>query len=230
MRMLHKSEPEFSEACKEIIHRLLALEPDLHNYYVSAGGTLLGEILDIAESPFESGKVGEQWLGILEDFGHDIKEYLQVELLEQEEWNSIAILISQWTAEPDVAADGTPRRYIIFSEENPRVSWDWYIDSEGHAFEALYEFRNLGRFTHVPIQDYNRPGESFNWPYFYPQWQNLPFAITRRHNTEAMKSSLRIRIAILKNRHEHRWIKRANKLERAQGIKRGPKVPGAWID
>ena len=42
--------------------------------------------------------------------------------------------------------------------------------------------------------------------------------------------ALQSTVKILENRFERRWLKKAKKLRRAQGIREFPKVPGAWID
>jgi hypothetical protein len=228
MRMFYKSEPEFRDAWRESIHRLLALGTDLHLSYEGGGGTVLGQILDLVECPFESRELGENWLSILEDFGLDVKEYLKTERLYQNEWKSIPILLPHLSFD-DVQECNNPRRFIIFSNDYPRISWDWYIDPEGHAFEVLQEFSNLGPMNHVPTRDYHFPLRMVNWPYFYARWENLPMVVHRWMNTEEM-SRLRTLIKVFENRFERRWLKKMKKLRNGQGIGEKPKMPGAWID
>jgi len=229
MRMFYKSEPKFRDAWRESIHRLLALGADLHLSYEGGGGTVLAQILDLVECPFESRELGENWLSILEDFGLDVREYLKLERLHQREWKSIPILLPHFSFD-DVQEFNNPRRFIIFSNDYPRISWDWYIDPEGHAFEVLQEFRNLGPMNHGPRRDYRSPEIMFNWPYFYARWDNLPGAVPWWTNTEAKRSSLRNPMKVFENRFERRWLKKMKKLRKAQGIGETLKIPGAWID
>jgi hypothetical protein len=117
-------------------------------------------------------------------------------------------------------------RYLVFSEHIPRVSWDWYIDPKGPAFQVLYEFRNLGPSIHGPRKDYNSPDAMSHWPYFYPRWQSCR-SISYPRSAKAMRSSF---IKLFENRFERRWLKKMKKLERAHGIRKSPKIPGSWID
>ncbi|KAE9364535.1 hypothetical protein N431DRAFT_431390 [Stipitochalara longipes BDJ] len=34
-------------------------------------------------------------------------------------------------------------RYLMISKEPPSVSWEWYIDPTGTAFDVLQEFKDL---------------------------------------------------------------------------------------
>jgi hypothetical protein len=228
MRMFYKSEPEFRDAWRESIHRLLALGTDLHDSYEWGGGTVLDQILDLVECPFESRELGENWLSILEDFGLEVREYLKLERLHQREWKSIPILLPHLNFY-DVQECNNPRRFIIFSNDYPRISWDWYIDPEGPAFEVLQEFRNLGPMYHEPTRDYESPGRMANWPYFYARWENRPRTMHWRKITEEM-SQLMTLIKVFENRFERRWLKKMKKLRNAQGIGEKLKMPGAWID
>jgi DNA segregation ATPase FtsK/SpoIIIE-like protein len=167
--------------------------------------------------------MGNEWLAVLEDFGVDVRNYLRTEYLQQPERGSVSILLSFFHY-------GIASRYIIFSENSPRISWDWYIDPEGHASKVLHEFRNLGPVRHLPRKDHELPDEMFNWPYFYSRLDRCYSALWWCTRTEEESSSMRSIIKILENRFERRWLKKAKKLRRAQGIREFPKVPGAWID
>jgi hypothetical protein len=227
LRMLRKSDPEFRDGWKQLIHRLLDLGPGLHESYLFEGGTLLDQIMDIAESPFESREVGEEWLTILESYGLDIEDYLRTERLYQYDGSTPLPTEHMW---PYNIVDDEPKRYMIFSEYSPRISWDWYVDPEGHAFEALHEFRNLGHMRQVPGDDYRFPERMLNWPYVYPRWQSLNRVVHWRTDTEEVRCSLRTLITIFENRFERRWLKKVKRLRRAQGFGKSPRVPGAWID
>jgi hypothetical protein len=227
MRMLHKSEPEARNGWEKTIHHLLDLGPNLHVNRMVVGGTILDQIMDIVQSSFESQEVCEEWLLVLESFGLDIEEYLKTERLYQYE-GSVAKTVPHMGS--FLIMNEHRYRYTIFSKHSPRVSWDWAIDPEGHAAEVSHEFRNLGPVSHEPFRDYQYPEMMFNWPYFYPKWQSLRRAFNHYTNTQEVRSSCRISIAVFEKRFERRWVKRAEKLQRAQGIKKGPRVPGAWID
>ena len=227
MRMLHKSDPEARNGWEETMHHLLDLGPNLHVNLMVEGSTILDQIMDIAQSPFESQEVCEEWLLVLGSFGLDIEEYLQTERLYQYE-GSVPILSPHlWSSH---FTDDGLYRYTIFSKDSPRVSWDWAFDPEGHATEVIHEFRNLGPMSHEPFEDYQNPEKMFNWPYFYPKWQSFRGAFYHYMSTEEVRSSCKIYIAVFEKRFERRWLKRGGKLQRAQGIKKGPRVPGAWID
>jgi hypothetical protein len=221
MRMLHKSRPELRNGWKAQIHRLLTLGPELHAWPMIEGGTMLDQIVDIPESPFDSLEVGEEWLTLLESSGVDIGDYLRTEHILQSsyEHGSIPMLSEH------VGADARPR-HLVFSEDIPRASWDWYIDPHGHACEALYEFRNLGPPSHDPKQDYKCPDEMSNWPFIYPRWQSCA-SMPYRCSAKETKRTL---IKLFESRSESRWLKKMKKLERFEGIRKIRKVPGAWID
>jgi hypothetical protein len=227
MRMLLKSTPEFRYNWKQLMHQLLALGSNLHSSRMLESGTMLDEIMDIAESPFESEDVGEEWLDILESSGLDIENYLRTEQLYQHDGSTPLITPHLGISS---SLDSFRDRYMIFSESSPRISWDWHIDPEGHASEVLYEFRNLGPMSPAPIYDYRYPERMFNWPYFYPRWQHHQLALKWYTTSEEMRSFCRTLIKIFDDRFERRWLKKVEKLRRAQGIGKGPKVPGAWVD
>jgi hypothetical protein len=227
IRRLRKAQPDFREDWKQLIHRLLELGPDLHASRLFEGGTILDQIMDIAESPFESQEVGEEWLTILQSFGLDIKDYLRTERFYQ--YDGPTPIIKPHLGHFNIA-DYYPGRYMILSEHSPRISWDWHFDPEGHAFEALHEFRNLGHMRQDPGDDYKFPERMLNWPYVHPRWQSLNRAVHWYTNTEEMRCSLRTLITIFENRFERRWLKKVMRLRKAQGIGENPKVPGAWID
>jgi hypothetical protein len=227
MRMRHKSEPRYCEGWKEIIRRLLTFGPDLHGSYPWGGGTILEHVLNIAEwCPFESQQVGEEWLEILGDAGFDIEDYIRIEELHQYKFGSVPILLPLWSHGGIKITDNIRHRCIIFSDHKPRISWNWYINPEGHAFEVLYEFRNLGPIDndYDPAQDYHFPEEIFNWPFFHPRWERSHLWWHLR--TDEMVSPHKV----FRDRFERRWLKKIKKLEKTQGIGRGLKIPGAWVD
>jgi hypothetical protein len=182
MKMLHKSETEFRNGWEELIHRLLTFMPNLHKSFGGLRYTVLHQILDLAEPSFESQEMGNEWLAILEDFGVDIITYLRTEHLHQLERGSASMLLSFFDSY--IAS-----RYTIFSENSPRISWDWYIDLEGHASKALHLFRNLGPVRHNLRKDHQSPDEMFNWPYFYSRLDRWYSALGLYTGTEEESST-----------------------------------------
>jgi hypothetical protein len=227
MKMFHKSDPDSRNAWKELIYSILSLGPDLHNSYDWGGGTVLSQILDIAKSSFESEEVGEEWLAILEDFGINIAEYLGTERLCQYKLGLVPILSPPWSnVFEDEVYNNIRYQYINFSDDVPRISWDWYIHPGRPAFEVLHEFRNFGPGHLDAREDYQSPEAMFNWPYFYPRWQSC-LQTSSEYITKEMKSSL---VELFKARFERRWFRKVQKFQRAQGFGKNLKIPGAWTD
>ncbi|KAN0104299.1 hypothetical protein V8E51_010044 [Hyaloscypha variabilis] len=232
MRMLLRSEPESRKGWGMLIHQLLDLGPDLQPWEYQEDGTVLDQIMDIAESPFESREVGEEWLAILADYGLDIDEYLRTELARHHR-GSQPISMRHSGRVMSLLVDGiwhNRYRYLIFSDKAPRISWDWYVDSRGHASQALYEFRNLGPVNEEPGRDYDDPDAVFNWPYFYPRWESCRKRLKWYTTSEASRGSMRALIEYYEKRFERRWLKKVKKWRKAHGIGESPRLPGAWID
>jgi len=227
MKMFHYAEPNARNRWKELIHGLLSLSPDLHKCYDWGGGTVLGQILNIAKSSFESRELGEEWLAILEDFGIDVAEYLRTERLCQYKWGHVPMLIPPWSASIEDGPDYKQRyQHIIFSENIPRISWDWYNHPGRPASEVLHEFRNFGPGSHEFQQDYQWPEAMFNWPYFYPQWHAC-FYVSSEILSHETKNSL---VKLYDARFERRWLKKIQIFQKRLGFGKSSKVPGAWID
>jgi hypothetical protein len=222
MRMLWNSEPTAQESWKEAIRYIISLGLDLHkNWRYSLGSptlTVLDTILNVVDQPFESHWLGRKWLEILLESGIDVDEYLRVEFEMRRELSQTLFLM------PPRYNTGYRNRFLIMSKEPPSVSWDWYIDPTGMAFDVLQEFRDFGTGSqkirrgpitadtcHLSIQNGNE----------------IALCQARMGSTEADMSRLRI----CNDRYERREHKKAATLARAQGLlRRGPKVPGAWID
>jgi len=165
--------------------------------------------------PWDSLSVGREWFDILIESQIDVVEYLRTEYrLHFDPSRSLPMLRSEWYS--DYRA-----RYLIISEEPPSISWDWFIDAEGHAFEVLEEFKNFGPSRHDRYTEYRHPGFMYNWPYAYPVWEL---------RTKFEEYGLRLQ-QVVEDRYERRWRRKALKLAKARGlIHQGPKMPGAWID
>jgi hypothetical protein len=219
LRMLRVSNPADQKLWKRAIQHVLNLALDLHTTYHFRDGnivTLLDDVLNIADQPFESHWLGQKWLEILTESGIDVVEYLRVE--SEIHFNSLPIMAKQY-------AYGGRGRQLIISKKPPTVSWEWYIDPAGRALDVLQEFKNFG----IGSQHMRWwPNESSAWPFFYPGWKH---EAQRLRDGWPVSGNDQSRLRTFQNRCERREQGKANKLARAQGIlQRGPKVPGAWID
>jgi hypothetical protein len=164
-----------------------------------------------ADTPLESKSLGLAWLDILTELRLDVVEYLRTEYcFHFDPSKSLPMLDADWRT------DDRARRLVV-SEEMPAISWDWFIDANGKAFEVLEEFKNFGPGAISGLIDSNK------WPFFYHRWDRAKFR-SWDENSAAIAQ-------LAEDRFERRWHKKATKLARAQGLlQRGPKVPGAWID
>lgn len=178
-RMLWKSDSSAYGLWKNVVRHLLRLGP---NNPVEIGpGNLLNQVLNTVDRPFESAPFAQKCLEILSESGVDVTKYLQHQLKHRFDPSTSLFTIRQHsnTSYRD--------RYLIVVEKPRSVSWEWYIDPTGSAFEVVNEFKNFGlgpqdpRFTHhgdTKEQDM----EAFDWPFYYPLWQALvlfpPFALT----------------------------------------------------
>ncbi|KAN0099533.1 hypothetical protein V8E51_013308 [Hyaloscypha variabilis] len=222
MRMLWNSEPTAQESWKEAIRYIISLGLDLHkNWRYSLGSptlTVLDTILNVVDQPFESHWLGRKWLEILLESGIDVDEYLRVEFEMRRELSQTLFLM------PPRYNTGYRNRFLIMSKEPPSVNWDWYIDPTGMAFDVLQEFKDFGTGS----QDMAWPNYIGDWPFAYSEWQRIDYGI--RHGREVPEVNMP-RLRIRNHRYERREHKKAAKLARAQGLlRRGPKIPGAWID
>jgi hypothetical protein len=222
LRTLRVSNPADQKLWKQAIQNVLSLGLDLHTTYHYLGDnivTLLDDVLNIAEQPFESHWLCQKWLEILSESGIDVVEYLGVE--SEIHFNSSQTLPTMLRR----SFVSGRERYLIISKKPPTVSWEWYIDPAGRAFDVLQEFKNFGI---GPQQIRWWPDDSEDWPFFYPGWRH---DAQRLRDGGPVSGNDKSRLRTFQNRCEHREQKKANKLARAQGIlQRGSKVPGAWID
>jgi len=215
MKMLWSSDSALYDEWKKIICHLIELGENLNK-----GGvfemTPLDYIMNLVGRPFDSIYLGKEWLDILSISKIDLVEYLRTEFrLHFARSKSLSML------SPDSKSDYRPR-YLVISEKIPSLSWEWFIDPDGQAFDLLDEFKDFGpivpRYSDIDLDE-----EGHHWPLVYPVWEDClgikffdPEMINRRRVAEA--------------RFENRRHKKAKKLARACGISKIPEVPGSWID
>ncbi|KAE8449372.1 hypothetical protein EG329_008273 [Mollisiaceae sp. DMI_Dod_QoI] len=205
----------------EIIRHLIHLGANIGKHTNEAIHSLLDEVMNFAETPFESAYIGDIWLDILSYSKVDVAQYLREEGLGPP--NRCRLLtLKIWGADR--------KRVIVVGEgERPTITWDWFIDPEGEAFEVAQEFRYFGR-----REDHwfgwgwmgSEFGEFINWPYIYPLWQYYDYGSQNGYYCEEEEKYL----DRFEARFKHRQQKKAMKLAKAQGIKKTRTIPGAWID
>jgi hypothetical protein len=206
---------------KSIIFDLIHLGSNLQRGSGN-GTTILDDLMNEANTPFESKSLGLAWLDILTELRLDVVEYLRTEYyFHFDPSKSLPMLEGN-------RSTGSRARRLVVSEETPSISWDWFIDANGKAFEVLEEFKNFGPSV-VDDISWLLGDHIFlcNWPFLYPRW-----AFDMTDGTFRSWDKIIAELAQLaEDRFERRWHKKAMKLARAQGLlQRGPKVPGAWID
>lgn len=169
--------------------------------------------------PSESQAVGVRLLDMLRASNVDLVGFLKAERRSH--------LEGSWL--PNVpfvkTIDAGKRRLHISDTEPFSLSWDWWIDREGHAFEALNEFRHFEQFTHSFSYDYYR-GPLSNWPYIYPTWHFFFMCSQHLHPNKYDKGVA----SLFQRRFERRWKKKITKQAKINGTWRKPKMPGTWID
>ncbi|KAH8768731.1 hypothetical protein F5882DRAFT_509214 [Hyaloscypha sp. PMI_1271] len=221
LRTLRVSNPADQKLWKQAIQNFLSLGLDLHTTCHYEDGnivTLLDDVLNIAEQPFESHWLGQKWLEILSESGIDVVEYLGVESeIHFDSSQTLPMMLRRCFV-------SGRERYLIISKKPPTVSWEWYIDPAGSAFDVLQEFMYFGG----TYDDWRFPNCDWELPFFYPAWHYTARAFQRGMRLNSDEESY---LRIFNNRCERREQKKAKKLAREQGLlQRGPKVPGAWID
>jgi hypothetical protein len=206
---------------KSIILHLIRLGSNLQRGS-EKGITILDDLMNAADTSFESKSFGLVWLNILTELRLDVVEYLRTEyFFHFDPSKSLPILdVSRRT-------DYCARRLVV-SEETPSISWDWFIDVNGKAFEVLEEFKNFGPGDVDYFARYVcGPGSLGNWPFFFSR-RDFYVTVAKLGLWDEKSAAI---VQLAEDRFERRWQKKTMKLARAQGIlQRGPKVPGAWID
>ena len=200
---------------KRLIRRLVRLGANIHAtvYY---GKTILESLMSEISHPFDSKYWGDIFLEALSEVGVDVFEYLKREV---GFYNRMHFLFAPW---------GMQRLCIISLEEPLGVSWDWWIDPEGPAFDVLEEFKYIGslRPRWRYSEDWDRWSASY-WPYCLPYWD---VCMKRVKGGIASREEHRIS-RIFSERFARRQNAKAAKLAKAQGLYfKGPRMPGAWVD
>lgn len=223
MRMLWISEPKLYDEWKKVIRHIIGLGADISNGQGSEG-TLLDDIMNLVARPVDSLYLGREWLDVLSKSNVDLRKYLRTESsLRFEE------IESSWMLRPDFRSDYRPRG-INISEEPPSVSWDWYIDPAGPAYELLTEFKDFGPipsdfiyFGYLDDDDLFVEEEDQNWPFFFSLWQD--------RLRKGWRDPMTLKFGrLVEARFENRQRKKAKKLANDRKNFRSLKMPGSWIE
>jgi len=213
------SSPNLHYRWKPIIRHLISLKANLHQgFFRIKGKTILDDLMNRSASSFESRSVAQVWLNVLMESGIDVMKYLRIEYQLHFDPSTALPMIHE------ISEFEYRRRYLNISLEMPSVSWDWFIDPEGQAYDVLEEFKDFGGFRPPPGSAFLPFNEL--WPVVFSRWQwlaeDLQFVCGDKDYIILVQRA---------HRFERRCEKKAMKLAKAQGIfHKGPKMPGAWID
>ena len=210
-----RGSPEAINHWKLALRKLIRIGADINKvyYYEWDHMTLPRVIMSMTDHPLDSKALGDEWIDVLRGAGVNVSQYLSMELgLQDISFGNFEARFEAW--------DG-PRLRKISVGGRPEISLDWYIAPEGEAFDSLYEFRYFG-----PGLRYHGGLEPATWPYSHPFWHAYADRVERGWATEVQ---IRV-VKLLEDRLERRQYKKAMKLARIQGLHKGPKIPGSWID
>lgn len=154
--------------------------------------TPLDELFALNSDPFQAELRAQEWLLMLAEANYDINKYL----INEKRLHCTQNFLSY----PECSSFGSSiSRQLVFEiGENPKVSWDWWIDPSSHASLALHEFL----YMNPCHDDHPFPGNWDNaWPFVYPhwsencmlnksalnEWQERADQAARRYNRQAKK-------------------------------------------
>jgi hypothetical protein len=205
-----RSTSDSRDEWKSAIQRLIKLGQNLHTVGES-GFTMLRDILFLAEDPFDSITLGDQWLDILRGAGVDVNQYLREEIsLNSHSFPTLGI---SWR-----------KRHITITGSG--ASWDWFIEPDGPAYDALNEFKNFGPAAHNQSLLYEIDLELDPWPFVYSRASYYEWRIDGGWVFEEEEEF----VERVRARNKRRWYQRSEKLDRLRGLRRSSHVPGAWIN
>ena len=183
--------------------------------------TLLDELFALNSDPFHAEVLAQEWLLMLAEADYDINTYLE---------NEKRLHFTQnFLSYPEFSSHyfNTYRQLVFEIGENPRVSWEWWIDPLSHASLVLDEFRYMNPChpDHRFHLHYWSVGWEMTWPFDYPHW------------SEAYMPPWNELLAL------KRWRKRADQAARRytrqaktkyprnfEHIAEGIVIPGAWVE
>ena len=218
--------PSHVDRYVKVIQKLIGLGADLHRISEMSELSLLQELLAEGNDPYAASVIFKFWTTLLNEAQVDMAHYFNIELDLYQKRRLIFL----------TAIEGR-RRYITLvmdAEGRPHFSWDWWIDPQAAASEAVTEFRNFG----PPWHDLTLDTESSS-----PKWKyNFPFVYLSIHTSDQPPEDssatqgwdkLQSQIWLWGIRGERRRQKKASKFDRAKAKwldRQRLQLPGAWID
>ncbi len=221
---------------ESLIRRLLRTGVDVHEsinrsskfngrnfpYEIPEYGTPLDEMFDGTDTPAESRALANGWLEILRSEGYDVVAYIEKE-------HALHYTRPQISLPRYMSIYWGNSRELLFSfdEENPRLSWDWWVDPASSTYLIRSTFKHMLMLSEVhgdPVS------WEENWPFRYPPWHEawLDFYDPSYLDDEA-SIKWRQHRDTAHQRANRRLQKRHAKQMRRRGLKY-PRMPGAWHD
>ena len=116
-----------------------------------------------------------------------------------------------------------PRRLLFHWGSNPSVSWDWWIDPDSSTYLVREEFKH----TNMLLDHWATPWDDWEteWPLRYPAWSDR-YCPDLYNGFRTPEWKLINELA--QERANRRLKKKLIKAARAQGMKKGDRMPGAW--
>ena len=207
----------------KLIRKMVRRAEDLHclHYsrmypFLTSGQsiTLLDHLFRSTLDPIEGAQVSEAWLEILAMEGHDVREYVEVEMKLHED------IIT-----PPVWFDDVAHRFLVFDVgQKPKIEWDWWMDPNDPASLVCDEFRHMAcRYSEMD----NDGAWVQTWPFIIPGW-------ARRLGWEvpdpARNRVWRHMVDLADSRAARRVARKEMKLARAEGTYTRKRMPGSWVD
>ena len=217
---------------ESLVRRLLRTGADVHECIYHCGIKVIGanspyEIADYrtpldylftdTNTPAESRAVANGWLEILRSEGYDVIAYIEKEY----DLHYTRPQIDSWES-----------RELLFSfdEENPGVSWDWWIDPASSTYLIRSTFKQMLKLS--DWMEFEDSPWGVEWPFRNLPWHEAwvedrcpPYAIL----DEKAWIKFRQLDDAAHLRDKRRLKKRHAKEMRRRGLKY-PMMPGAWHD
>ena len=174
--------------------------------------TLLDELFALNSDPFQAELLAQEWLLMLAEADYDINTYLNNEKRLHCTQNFLSY------PECSNLRSNVYRQLVFEIGENPKVSWDWWIDPLSHASLALHEFRYMN-----PCHNDRQGYWENSWPFHYPHWSEnciLGYESERKEWQERADQAAR------------RYNRQAKKKYPGyfEHIAKDVAIPGAWVE
>lgn len=226
-------------------------EPDYEHYLrkfsckLPLFSTPLDELFHATHDPSESQRQSKRWLGILDEEGIDVMEYIKIErALHASQahftWSTLGRRIGE------AKTNNLPRQLKYELGRNPpAVYWEWWINPKSPALLVLEEFKWMTAFQSTTYSLLNDP-RTFFWP-FDGIHHKLPLLASAFWQSVKEQNFDRSDIPMIcelfgrvvlphlvlekQRRLERQASKKAKKLARANGRRiKSTTMPGSWAE